>query len=365
MQKITVKLKTNPYDIIISESSRDFIVPFKKIAGSRNIFIVTDSNVAKIHLNSFSDILKKAGFKVSSAVITAGEQGKSLKSLSFLYDKALKSGVDRKSCAVALGGGVVGDVAGFFAATYMRGVKFVQVPTTLLAMTDSSVGGKTAVNTSGGKNIAGVFYQPALVWINSFYLATLSERQLRNGLAEVIKHAFIFDRSFYDYIRNAFERGILGAAEFNYMIFKSCSYKARVVEKDEKEVTGHRAVLNFGHTLAHALETYTEYKKFLHGEAVAAGMLYAAKLSVDLNICKCQKEIYAQVKELLTDAGFKFNFGNMNAAKLLELMKKDKKSVNAALRFVLLKDIGKSVTGVEVKDSAALKTLKEFLKENK
>ncbi|AKL98533.1 3-dehydroquinate synthase [Endomicrobium proavitum] len=363
MQTIKVRLKTNPYNILISESSADFVAAFKKVFRAKNIFIVTDSNVAKIHLKSFSDILKKAGFQTSFAVIPAGESGKSIASLSSLYDKALKAGLDRKGCVIALGGGVVGDVAGFFAATYMRGVKFVQAPTTLLAMTDSSVGGKTAVNTSGGKNIAGTFYQPSFVWINSFYLATLDERQLKNGLAEVVKYAFTFDKNFYDYLQDVLEKGIIGADEFNYMIFKSCSYKARVVEKDEKEVTGVRAVLNFGHTLAHAIETFTKYKKFLHGEAVAAGMLYAAKLSLDLKLCG--KETFLQVKELLTAAGFVFNFKNLNALKLLELMKKDKKSVNASLRFVLLKDIGKSISDAEVKDGAALKTLKEFLRENK
>jgi len=360
MKKIRVALKSNAYDIIISPLEKDFFPALKKSVASKKAFIITDSNVAKLHLNPLRQLLQKAGYKVSHEIIPAGETGKSLKHLSTLYDKALKAGLDRKSFVIALGGGVVGDIAGFFAATYMRGIQFVQVPTTLLAMTDSSVGGKTAVNTAFGKNIAGCFYQPALVWINSYYFATLPERQIRNGMAEVLKYAFTFSEDFYDYLQEILEKGILGTEEFDDIIFECCTYKAKVVQKDEKEISGEREVLNFGHTLAHALETATGYKKFLHGEAVAIGMLYAAKLSLYLKLCS--EETFLRVERLLASADLIFKTSGLNAAKLVALMKKDKKSVNSVLRFVLLKNIGKAVRGVEVSDKIALKVLNDFLK---
>lgn len=362
-ERLKVRLKDNPYDIVISQRERDFLLSFHKSARCKSIFIVTDKNVARLHLKSFENMLCKAGFTCSSAIISAGETGKNIKSLSGLYDTALECGVDRKSCVIALGGGVVGDVAGFFAATYMRGVKFVQVPTTLLAMTDSSVGGKTAVNTSGGKNIAGVFYQPSLVWINPSYLSTLPERHVRNGMAEVIKYALTFDKKFYDYLKDLFAGGIISSADFGHIIYQSCAYKAAVVEKDEKETKGLREVLNFGHTLAHALETYTGYKIFLHGEAVAAGMLFAAKLSYELKLCK--KQVYLDTAEILNEAGFNFNFSAVNAKKIAALMTKDKKSVNGTVRFVLLKDIGKAVSGIAADKEKTEKILEEFLKQCK
>lgn len=362
MKNLKVKLKNNSYSINISERERDFLLSFRQIAKSKTVFVVTDKNVAKLHLNDFIKILEKAGFSCKTAVVESGESGKSIKSLSSLYDKALAFGIDRKSCVIALGGGVVGDVAGFFAATYMRGIGFIQVPTTLLAMTDSSVGGKTAVNISGGKNIAGVFYQPLAVWINTNYLSTLPERQIRNGIAEVIKYALTFDKKFYEYLKKLFAGGIISAEDFDRIIYKSCSYKAAVVEKDEKEINGLREILNFGHTLAHALETYTGYKAFLHGEAVAAGMLFAAELSYKLKTCK--KEAYLKTKEIIEEAGFNFNLKNMDASQLTSLMTKDKKSVSGNIRFVLLKDIGKAVSGVVVNKKTIEQSLKVFIKSN-
>ncbi|MDR2425686.1 MAG: 3-dehydroquinate synthase [Endomicrobium sp.] len=363
MKKLKVKLQHNPYDIIISEREYDFLFSFRKYIKSKSIFIITDTAVAKLHLNSFEKMLRKAGYVCKSAIIKAGETGKNLKSLSFLYDKALACGIDRKSCVIAFGGGVVGDVVGFFAGTYMRGIALVQVPTTLLAMTDSSIGGKTAINTSGGKNIAGVFYQPLFVWINTSYLSTLPAGHIRNGMAEIIKYALTFDKNFYDYLLSLFSKGFISLKDFDYMIYKSCTFKAAIVEKDEKETKGLREVLNFGHTLAHALETYTDYKKFLHGEAVAAGMLFAALLSYKLT--KCKKETFIKTNIILKEAGFNFNLSAMNAEKLAVLMTRDKKSIEGKIRFVLLKDIGKSVCGIIADSKKILKILKNYLKENK
>jgi 3-dehydroquinate synthase len=361
--QIKVSLKSNPYKITISGNIKDLTDALSARCKSKNLFVISDANVAKLHLSGLLKELRRANFNVKSAIIPAGETGKNLETLSFLYDKALKDGIDRKSSVIALGGGVTGDSAGFFAATYMRGIKFVQIPTTLLAMTDSSVGGKTAVNAGGGKNIAGVFYQPSFVWINPLYLSTLDQRQLKAGFAEIAKYAFTFDREFYSYLLNLFENGYIEEKDFEYIIRKSCSFKARIVEKDELETEGLREVLNFGHTLAHAVETYTGYKKYLHGEAVAVGMLFAARLSSALKFCP--KETYEKVRELLSRARLIFKLGKMNADKLMKLMKKDKKSVSSKLRFVLLKGVGKFQTGVFVEDSLVKKQLISFLRENK
>jgi 3-dehydroquinate synthase len=360
MKQIIVNLKTKKYDIIISQSENDFFTALGKAIKTNTFFVITDKNVEKLHLKYFTDLLKQKGFNVKVAVINAGEIGKNMKSLSFLYDKALEANIDRKSCTVALGGGVVGDISGFFAATYMRGINYIQVPTTLLAMTDSSVGGKTAVNTKGGKNIAGVFYQPDLGWINSAFLSTLAEKHIKNGLAEIIKYAFAFDKKFYYYLSDILKNGTVLPKDFDYVIYQSCSYKARVIEKDEKEVTGLRAVLNFGHTFAHALETITKYKKFLHGEAVAIGMLFAIELSLELRICK--PETYKEVKNFLQRADFALNTKS-NARQMLSLMKKDKKSIDGNIKFILIKDIGKTVS-TYVKDDVVLNVLKNFAGES-
>jgi 3-dehydroquinate synthase len=351
---ITVHLKEHKYDILISQSTNDFFSALKKQIKTKNLFIVTDINIAKLHLQYLVNLLKQHNYNVKICTIHAGEEGKNIKNLSCLYDTAFKKGVDRKSCIVAFGGGVIGDIAGFFAATYMRGIDFIQIPTTLLAMTDSSVGGKTAINIAKGKNIAGAFYQPKLVWINTSFLESLPERQVRNGLSEIIKYAFIFDNKFYEYLTNLFENEIVLSKDFDYMIYKSCSYKARVIEKDEKETAGFRVILNFGHTYAHALESATHYRKFLHGEALAIGMLFAAKLSLKLKLCK--QETYNKITKLLHLAAFNLDTTN-NPKQFLSLMKKDKKSVNGNINFVLIKDIGKTINK-QINDNIVLNVLR-------
>jgi len=363
MKKISVKLKENSYGIIISNDNRDFVSELKKLKGISSFFIVSDSNIAKIHLNDFKNLLLKSRFNVKSVIIKAGETGKSLQSLSFLYDMALKADIDRQSCVLALGGGVVGDCAGFFASTYMRGIKYIQIPTTLLAMCDSSIGGKTAVNTKGGKNIAGSFYQPAFVFINTDFLKTLCQKQINNGLAEIIKYAFSFEYSFIKYLAKALDGGIINKESFEYMIYKSCIYKSQIVEKDVKETKNLRAILNLGHTLAHAIETATKYNKFLHGEAVSIGLLFAAKLSVLYKLCS--QEVYDKLKDLLKSAGLIFDADGLNALRLVNLMKKDKKSVHSKIKFVLLKGFGKAQAGYYVEDEIIYNQLKRFLNQYK
>jgi 3-dehydroquinate synthase len=354
MKKITVSLKDNKYDILISQNQNKFLSALKKAIKTNTFFIITDNNVKKIHLNFILKLLKKQGYNVKIAVINAGESEKNIKNLSFLYDKALKERIDRKSCVIALGGGVVGDIAGFFAATFMRGISFIQIPTTLLAMTDSSIGGKTAINTAKGKNIAGVFYQPKLVWINVHFLTTLPIQHLKNGLAEVIKYALVFDKKFYTHIKSELTNGFL--KDFDYLIYKCCFYKSQIVKKDEKEISRLRIILNFGHTFAHALETYSAYKKFLHGEAVAIGMLFASLVSLKLKLCS--KKTFKEVKQILNLAGFKLHV-KINIKQFLNLMKNDKKTISGNINLILISEIGKT-KNILVKDNIILNVLKNF-----
>ncbi len=361
MKQINVKLKNNPYPIIFSNNENEFINMFNKFVPHKKVLFVSDSNVAKIYLKKLENILKKEKFLVYSYVFKAGEESKNLNTLKDIYDYALKAGVDRKFTVAALGGGVVGDTAGFFAATYMRGLKLIQISTSLLAMVDSSVGGKTGVNIEGGKNIVGAFYQPKFVYINTDFLKTLDLQNLKNGMGEIIKYAVTFSRKFYDKLNKIFDNSVITQKDFDEIVYQCCKFKAAVVEEDEKEVSGVRELLNFGHTFAHALETVTEYKKYFHGEAVAIGMLFAADLAVNAKFCSetTKEEIY----KIIINAGL-YEKPNIKVSpqKILDLMKKDKKSVSQNIRFVLPKEIGKAKFGEEVKDLIVLKTIKEFLK---
>jgi len=351
---LRVNLAHGGYDII-------FGAPVLKKTGATKVLIITDKNVAGLYLPSFKSALKKQGVNALSIVIPSGEEGKSLKTLSYLYDKALEMGLDRKSVVVALGGGVVGDISGFFASTYMRGVDYAQVPTTLLAMVDSSVGGKTAVNVRGGKNIAGAFYQPKAVYIDTNFLSTLGARQIKNGFAEVIKYAVSMDAKFFNYLQKVLGGGVIRQKDFEKIIYKSCAYKAKVVKADEKETKGIREVLNFGHTFAHAAETYTLYKKYLHGEAVILGMMFETLLSVEAGLCG--REVFDKVKNFLSGAGFKVAPDiKLDARRILGLMKKDKKALAGSIKFTLLKGLGSAKCRVEVSQALVLKTLNKYLK---
>ena len=361
MKLINVKLKNNPYPIIFSNGYADLIKSFKLYVPDKKVFLVSDTDVSKLYLKEVSTVLKKENFIVEIYVFKAGEKSKNLKTLADMYNYALKKGVDRKFAVAALGGGVVGDTAGFFAATYMRGLKFVQIPTSLLAMVDSSVGGKTGVNVESGKNIVGAFYQPKFVYVNTGFLSTLPAQHIKNGMGEIIKYAITFSGTFFYKLNKLLNKGVITKKDFENIIIACCKFKARVVEKDEKEVSGVRELLNFGHTFAHALETVTKYKKYLHGEAVACGMLFAALISNKINFCS--DETKEKIYEIVSNAGFsaKTNL-KATAGQMLDLMKKDKKSVSKKVRFVLPQKIGKAVAGKEIQDSIILKTLEEFIK---
>ena len=235
MKFINVKLKQNSYPIIFSDNNNELLQNFKKYLPNRKVFFITDTNVSKIYLKEIISLLKKENFTVEYFVFKAGEQSKNINTLVDIYNYALKAGVDRKFTVAALGGGVVGDVSGLFASTYMRGLGLVQIPTSLLAMVDSSIGGKTGIDLEMGKNVVGTFYQPKFVYINSNFIKTLTPEHIKNGMAEVIKYAITFSSKFFDELNVILDKSIVSKKDFDKLIYESCKFKAKVVEEDEKE----------------------------------------------------------------------------------------------------------------------------------
>ncbi|HEV3439840.1 MAG TPA: 3-dehydroquinate synthase, partial [Gemmata sp.] len=283
--------------------------------------------------------LRTTGFHTALATVPAGEESKSPTELHRLYDALYDLAADRNTAVVAVGGGVVGDLAGFAAATYNRGLPLLMVPTSLLAMVDSSVGGKTGINHSRGKNLIGAFHQPAGVWIDTAYLDTLPEREYLSGLAEVVKYGMILDAEFFAFLEaNAADIRARKSETPIHVVAKCCRLKADVVEKDEREETGLRAVLNYGHTFAHAFETVGGYGAWLHGEAVAAGMVYAAQLAEKLGLCS---DLSARQRSLLEAFSLPTAMrASWPTDDLIAVMKRDKKAVAGRMRFILPTRIG-------------------------
>jgi len=339
VESLKVNLGERSYEILIgSEILGELgrvLLPF---SFSPRIFVITNEVVGPLYGEQVVSSLKGAGFEVLYKELPDGEEYKSLETASKLYDYALENGLERQSAVVALGGGVIGDLAGFFAATYMRGVPFVQVPTTLLAQVDSSVGGKVGVNHPKGKNMIGCFYQPRLVFTDVATLRTLPRRELRAGMAEVIKYGVIWDQGFFCFLeKNLEEIFDLDQKVLTKIVRNSCAIKAEIVEKDEKEA-GLRAILNFGHTVGHAIEAITDYRVYRHGEAVALGMVVAATIAVRRGLLA--PELKRRLVSLLERVGLPTQvpaFGE----ELLEIMKKDKKVQRGRIRFVLPLALGR------------------------
>ena len=310
--------------------------------------IITDTNVGKRFAKPVYESLVKAGFEPVFITVAAGETAKNLKSVHRCYDQLAAHRLERKSFIVALGGGVVGDLAGFVAATYLRGLDFVQAPTTLLAQVDSAVGGKTGVNLRAGKNLVGAFYQPRLVLCDLKTLATLPEREFRAGLAEVIKYGIIFDAKLFAQLERALSK-ILKRDEkiLAQVIARCCEIKAEVVGQDEKE-NGLRAILNFGHTLGHALENSFGYGKFLHGEAISIGQVAAAKLSQ--KVLGLPAADVQRIENLFQHAGLPthIQLNSLQRQKLFAAMTLDKKVSDGEIKFVLAEKIGRVVWGQKV-----------------
>jgi 3-dehydroquinate synthase len=322
---------------------------------ARDLLIVTNTTVAHLYLAKLTHSL--ASRRVADCILPDGEHHKTLQTAGWVFDALVAKKLNRDATVLALGGGVVGDIAGFAAACYQRGVGYVQIPTTLLAQVDSSVGGKTGVNHSGGKNLIGAFYQPLAVIADTDTLATLPDRELRAGLAEVIKYGCVWDPLLFDWLDNNMAKLLARDVDaLTYTIARSCEIKATVVAKDERE-HNLRAILNFGHTFAHAIEAATAYETYLHGEAVGLGMLIAADLSHRLGLIDAA--LKDRVREILRKAGLPTEAPRIGAAKALELMKMDKKVLAGTLRLVLLERLGRAIVTGDYTQAALDATLAE------
>jgi 3-dehydroquinate synthase len=315
--------------------------------------VVTNPRVSRLYGSIVTRSLRKARFEVATIMLPDGERHKNLRSVSRVYDELVRGSFERSSTVLALGGGVIGDLAGFAAATFMRGIGFVQVPTTLAAQVDASIGGKTGVDHAHGKNLIGAFYQPRLVFIDPEVLKTLSRREFVSGLAEVIKYGVIRDEGFLSYLEDNMEKILkLEAAALSHAIRRSCAIKADVVQKDERE-GGLRKILNYGHTFGHALETVTNYRTYLHGEAVSIGIAFAAQLSVRLGLSNAS--IARRQIELLSRAGLPVALPKTKAADILKAMAIDKKVSDGKIHFVLAEKIGRvAVKPVKEKEIVGL-----------
>jgi 3-dehydroquinate synthase len=301
--------------------------------------LITDSNVDQPHARTIAAGFTAEGVDVDLLTVDAGEESKSVEMAAQLWDELLDAGTDRKSVVFAIGGGVIGDLAGFVAATFARGLPFVQVPTTLLAMVDSSVGGKVGVNLPEAKNMVGAFWQPRGVWIDTATLETLPDREYCAGLAEVVKYGVILDAEFFEYLES--HAGELLARQpqaLEHVIARSCRLKADVVEQDEREETGLRAILNYGHTFAHAVESVAGYGQWLHGEAVSIGMMCAARLAQRLD--RIDWSLVVRQQKLLVALGLPVEMPELDEADLLAAMQRDKKVEHGRLRFVLPSRLG-------------------------
>ncbi len=352
MEEIRVELGERSYGIFIGSDILDGIGERVKEFGFSLVAVISNPRVYDLYWGRLSDSIKNAGLDAHVITIPDGEEYKELLWAYYLYGELLKMRFDRKSAVIALGGGVIGDIAGFVASTYMRGISFVQVPTTLLAQVDSSVGGKTGVNHPLGKNMIGTFHQPRLVWIDVSTLKTLPKREFLSGMAEVIKYGVIRDEGLFRYLEVNRER-VLGLEKnaLEHIIKRSCEIKAEVVSRDERE-GGMRAILNYGHTIGHALETATGYTTFLHGEAVGIGMHLEAKLSSSLGLME-GKEVL-RVRSLIESYGLPSEIpSSMDTERIFSSMKLDKKAVSGELRFVLPQKIG-SVVIRGVSDTARI-----------
>lgn len=338
MKTININLKENSYDILIENGLLENIGDkIRLVYEGEKIAIITDNNLHKLYSNDLYTRLTKAGFKVSIIAIESGEASKSINTLEYIYNKLACEGITRTDLILAFGGGVVGDVAGFAASSYLRGVPYIQIPTSLLAQVDSSIGGKTAINLSYGKNLVGCFYQPKLVLIDTNVLSTLEEEYIRDGMSEVIKYACIDDEDFFEFLKNLNISGL--PSHYEDIVYKCCNIKKKYVESDERD-TGIRMKLNFGHTIGHAIEKYFNYENYSHGQAVAIGMY---------NIClESEESGYTEygtsdrISEILIKYGLKYKLPNMDMDKFGKIIKSDKKNMFGKLNIIYLKRIGEA-----------------------
>lgn len=358
---LSVELGARTYDIVIAAGGLDNIGASMKAVGFKSgqkIALVTNPTVYKLNGDGVENSLKAAGFKLTLITVPDGEEYKTLDTVNAMLGEMLKSGLDRRSGIVALGGGVIGDMAGFAASVYMRGIRYIQLPTTLLAQVDSSVGGKTGVNHPLGKNLIGSFYQPSLVVIDTDTLKTLPQRQFRAGMAEVIKYGVIWDAELFEYlVENSTRIASLDAQALKHIIRRSCAIKAEVVSRDERE-GGLRAMLNYGHTIGHAVEAVTGYGTYLHGEAVAIGMVVEAVIAARMGMVK--EADLENIKSIVRLYGLPDRLpSGISADAMMSAMMLDKKTIGGSLRFALPTGIGSAKAGVEVDAGAVISAIRD------
>jgi 3-dehydroquinate synthase len=355
---INVNLPESSYEIVIAPSTLDKLGEYmSKLKLGRKVLVVSNPTVFELYGARVVNSLKASEYEVFTCILPDGESYKNLDSIKEIYDVCIEHRLERSSTLVALGGGVIGDMTGFAAATYLRGVNFVQVPTTLLAMVDSSIGGKTGVNHPKGKNLIGAFYQPQFVLIDPEVLKTLPEREFRAGMAEVIKYGIIWDADFFarmEASKHLDSIKTISPELLETIIKLSCQAKADVVGKDEKE-SGLRAILNYGHTIGHAVESLTGYTEVIHGEAVGIGMVAAGQMAAELGMWT--KEETERQNHLITKAGLPTHLPKVDIEEIITAIQIDKKVKDGKVRFILPTQIGK----VKITDEVSTDTIRSVL----
>lgn len=371
MERIKVNLPGREYDVTIGSGLMEVLAKeVDGLDGCRKIALVSHTSLEKKHRAAWAELterLESGGRLLSPVLFPAGERHKNLNTVNRLYRQLASLGLERSDVIIAWGGGVVGDLGGFVAASYLRGIRFLQVPTTLMAMVDSSIGGKVGVDLPQGKNLVGFFYQPAGVICDTSLLATLPDREYLSGFGEVAKYALVFDPAFHAWLKR--KAGVLlerGEKEMAAAITACAGIKTRLVEEDELDLGGRRILLNYGHTFAHALESATAYRKFLHGEAVALGMRMAARLAARLDIA--EDGLYQAHLELLEALGLTGLFGERSdtpalSRDMVERMSFDKKREWGEVRLVLLERVGRPVTLRRMPDEEMASSIRQVLEE--
>ena len=358
-QRLPILFNKKPcYDIVFSKAFDELLEELQELgADKKRLCIVTDSNVDKLYGEELLNLLSGKCLKAVKYVFPAGEENKNLDTVREVYKFLIEEGFDRKDMLVALGGGVVGDLTGFTAATYLRGIDFIQIPTTLLAQADSSIGGKTGVDFDGYKNMVGAFKMPRLVYMNISVLQTLEDRQFFSGFAEIMKHGLIKDSIYYEWlIENMYEICERNLDTLQEMVMRSCGVKKLVVEKDPTE-QGERALLNLGHTIGHAIEKAKNFELY-HGECVALGAVAAAYISWKKEMLTMEE--YYEIRDMFVPFYLPISVDNIDPQEILRLTKSDKKMEAGKIKFVLLKKIGKAVIDTTVTDEEILAAINEI-----
>lgn len=364
MKRLIVETGTKVYPILIAADVLSNAEHFREFVSQKKVVILTNKNVHDLYGSILRQSLKSSGVSSLSVIeIGDGEKHKNIDTLSFVYEQLSQARADRQTILFAFGGGIVGDIGGFAAATYMRGIPYIQVPTTLLAQIDSSIGGKTGINHTAGKNMVGAFKHPLAVFSDIKVLASLPKRELSAGIAEAIKSALIADSSFFSWLEeNVSPICSLSSTHLSELIYRTCKIKKNIVEQDEFEETGLRGLLNFGHNIGHAVESISNYESFLHGEAVAIGMCAEAYLSNRLG--SLNKEDVSRIGKAIASFGLPRTLPDWSVDKYIALLKMDKKNINEKLCFTLLDSVGSARLRF-VEESTIRSLLSEYISEYK